>query len=55
MKNVAEELGFPTALVSLRHQAVHESRDGGMHSRGILIYAFSRMQSFLITNYWQPV
>ena len=24
MKNVAEELGFPTFLVQLRHQAVHE-------------------------------
>lgn len=23
MKNIAEELGFPKALVSLRHQAVH--------------------------------
>lgn len=25
MKNVAEELGFPTFLVQLRHQAVHEN------------------------------
>ena len=24
MKNVAQELGFPTFLVQLRHQAVHE-------------------------------
>ena len=24
MKNVAEELGFPSFLVQLRHQAVHE-------------------------------
>ena len=55
MKNIAEELNFPTALVSLRHQAVHESRDGGMHSRGILVYAFSRMQAFLHANYWQPI
>lgn len=47
MKNIAEELNFPTALVSLRHQAVHESRDGGMHSGGIIIYAFTRLQEFL--------
>ena len=43
MKNIAEELNFPTQLVALRHQAVHESRDGGMHSRGILVYAFTRL------------
>jgi len=34
---------------------VHESRDGGMHSRGILVYAFARMQTFLVANYWQPI
>ena len=55
MKNIAEELNFPTALVSLRHQAVHESRDGGMHSRGILVYAFTRMQDFIVANYWRPI
>ena len=47
MKNIAEELNFPTALVQLRHQAVHESRDGGMHSSGIIVYAFTRLQEFL--------
>ena len=55
MKNIAEELNFPTALVSLRHQAVHESRDGAMHSNGIIIYAFTRLQDFLNGNYWQPI
>jgi hypothetical protein len=36
MKYVAEEMNFPKALVSLRHQAVHESRNGNMHSDGVL-------------------
>ena len=52
MKNIAEELNFPKSLVSLRHQAVHESRDGGMHSKGVLKYAFTLIQKFLIDNYW---
>ena len=55
MKNIAEELNFPKSLVSLRHQAVHESRDGSMHSRGMLKYAFELVQQFLIDNYWKPI
>ena len=43
MKNIAEEMNFPKSLVSLRHQAVHESRDGGMHSRGMLKHAFKQI------------
>ena len=41
MKNIAEEMNFPKELVTLRHQAVHECRDGSMHGAAILKYAFS--------------
>ena len=54
MKIIAEELNFPKSLVSLRHQAVHESRDGSMHSKGVLKYAFNLVQKFLNDNYWLP-
>jgi len=40
MKNIAEEMGFPQALVSLRHQAVHKSRDGSLLSEGVCKWAF---------------
>ena len=52
MKNIAEELNFPKTLVTLRHQAVHECRDGSMHGNGVLKYAFRLLQQFLDENYW---
>lgn len=55
MKNIAEELNFPQSLVSLRHQAVHESRDGSSHSPQILAYAFRKLQKFIDQNYWRPI
>lgn len=55
MKNIAEEMNFPKALVTLRHQAVHECRDGSMHSNGVLKFAFQKISDFLYSNYWQPV
>ena len=55
MKNIAEELGFPKALVSLRHQAVHQCRDGSLHSRGMLKFAFNEIQRFVDEQYWQPI
>lgn len=55
MKNIAEELGFPKTLVTLRHQAVHECRDGSMHGAGVLQFAFNLLQQFLDENYWDVV
>jgi hypothetical protein len=43
MKNVAEEMGFPQDLVSLRHQAVHKSRDGTLLSLGVIEYAMKEL------------
>lgn len=55
MKNIAEEMGFPQALVSLRHQAVHKGRDGSMHSKGVIQFAFKEIQKFLNEQYWDPI
>jgi len=35
MKDVAEELNFPTELVALRHQVVHESAADGSQAQVI--------------------
>ena len=55
MKHIAEEMNFPKALVSLRHQAVHESRTGGMHSSGVIKHAFDLVQTYLFDSYWKPI
>jgi len=55
MKVVAEELKFPQALVSLRHQAVHESRTGNMQSDGVIQHGLKQVQTYLLQQYWEPV
>jgi hypothetical protein len=55
MKVVAEELKFPQALVSLRHQAVHESRTGNMQSEGVIQHGLKQVQTYLLQQYWEPV
>ena len=55
MKHVASEVGFPQSLVTLRHQAVHESKNGQMHSRAMLKHAFNEIQTFLQTAYWDVI
>jgi hypothetical protein len=52
MKNVAEELGFPTFLVQLRHQAVHEH---GLISLEMMKKAVKRLQGYLFEAYWSPI
>ena len=55
MKLIAEELNFPKALVSLRHQAVHENRSGRMLCEGVTRHGFALVQEYLMKNYWEPV
>ena len=55
MKNVVEEMGFPQDLVSLRHQAVHKSRDGTLLSPGVIEYAMKELQQFINDQYWEPL
>ncbi len=52
MKNVAEELGFPSFLVQLRHQAVHEH---GLIQPQIMKKAIKRLQGYLYEAYWSPI
>lgn len=52
MKNVAEELGFPSFLVQLRHQAVHEH---GLIQPQIMKKANKRLQGYLYEAYWSPI
>lgn len=55
MKSIAEELNFPKALVSLRHEAVHENRSGGMLCPGVTRHGLRLVQEYLMANYWEPV
>jgi len=53
MKAVAEELGFPSFLVQLRHMTVHEQ--GTLLTEEVLRMAVVRLQGYLHEVYWSPI
>jgi len=50
MRSIAENMGFPTFLVELRHKAIHESAV----SYSLLILAMRSILGFLQLTYWGP-
>ena len=52
MRDVALQLGFPTFLVQLRHEIVHE---GHQMNFEILEVAMKRLQGFIYQTFWSPL
>jgi len=52
MKDIAEQHGFPSFLVDLRHQAVHEAASITVE---LMHKALQHLQGFLFASYWYPI